>query len=446
MFGDNICGFNNSRLTNLVRSFFKPVASHLYYVFLFLFLLQTCFYLSCNDEPDEDGGDERSVISGSGVLPGERLVRVLLADGLSECRIDFDGRLDIVCSQTGMILSPAVSLKELTFMFEADGIECAELDEVFGSGSIDLRPYEEGPMGVWLGEELFKFRGYLRLLVKSDGTGRIINVVDVEDYLVGVVAGELDRRFGEEAFRAQAIVARTYVWYQMMMRGASRVWDVKSTEGSQVYGDVSRSRKVPEASTAVRDTRGLVCTWFSREGERIFCTYYSSRCGGVTQASGPVKHEETIAPLAGGVKCSYCMEHPFKWGPVRLEKSFITERLRDRYSRFTELGEIVDIEVLSSSADGRSVELSFIDGEGGSIKLEAENFRLAIDPTGRTIMSTYFVPVVEEDAIILTAGRGFGHGMGMCQFGANELAERGKDAAEILRYYYPKSRLTRAYE
>jgi stage II sporulation protein D len=87
-----------------------------------------------------------------------------------------------------------------------------------------------------------------------------------------------------------------------------------------------------------------------------------------------------------------------------------------------------------------------VDGDGREIELEAENFRLAVDPTGQRIKSTWFEPIIEEQDIILNEGHGFGHGLGMCQYGADGMARAGAKAGTILRYYYPKSRLSRAYE
>jgi stage II sporulation protein D len=371
---------------------------------------------------------------------------VLLIDDVAECQLVVEEPVELVESESGRVLVGDVGQGELTFSFTESAIRWVEKDRVFKGGSVDVVGCGSKGLGVRYPDGLRKFRGSLRLLLGADGVGSVINIVDVEDYLVGVVAAELDRSFHREAFRAQAIIARTYVWYHRQQVVGSREWDVKSTEGSQVYRGMEREIFVPQATSAVDDTRGLVCTWSGPEGAQIFGTYYSSRCGGVTQAAGPVIHERIIPPLAGGVVCKYCRESPYVWGPVKLVKSEITERLRERYARFQEIGPIDSLEVLSATADGRLVMLSLLDAEGRSIKLEAENFRLAVDPGGRRIKSTFFVPVVGEDSIMLTDGRGFGHGMGLCQYGANKLAKDGKTAGQILQYYYPTSKLSRAYE
>ena len=68
-----------------------------------------------------------------------------------------------------------------------------------------------------------------------------------------------------------------------------------------------------------------------------------------------------------------------------------------------------------------------------------------IDPTGLELQSTFFTPVFEDNAVVFTDGVGFGHGIGMCQYGAQRQARQGRTAGQILRFYYPSSRLTRAY-
>jgi len=102
--------------------------------------------------------------------------------------------------------------------------------------------------------------------------------------------------------------------------------------------------------------------------------------------------------------------------------------------------------VMTQQTDsGRAVRFRFYDARGREESLEAENFRLAVDPTGRQIMSTWFELVDEGDTVRFTKGKGFGHGVGLCQYGAESLAEQGRSAGEIIKHYYPESVLVRAY-
>ncbi len=394
----------------------------------------------------EPGTDTSRPVSGDAARV-DRAIRVLLLDRVPDCEVRVHEPVDLLEVPGGAPLVSGITLPRLSIRFDSGDIRFPELSQTFEARAVDLRPHGSEPIAVGLGDGIWRqFRGSLRLLRRPDACGAVINVVDVEDYLIGVVSAELPATFHDEAFLAQAIAARTYAWYQKQTVGRSRPWDVTATESSQVYLGLERESLVPQAVRAVRGTCGLVCTWSAPEGERIFCSYYSSTCGGSTQAAAPVKHVPPIPPLAGGVKCDYCRHSPaYRWGPVRLEKATIGQRLRHRYPKFNSIGPIERVEVTDKTPDGRAVRLAFIDAQGRAIALEAENFRLAVDPAGRLIKSTFCKITNQSKAVLLTDGRGFGHGIGMCQYGADGLAQDGWTAARILRYYYPCSRLTRAY-
>ncbi|MFQ6048601.1 MAG: SpoIID/LytB domain-containing protein [Phycisphaerae bacterium] len=308
----------------------------------------------------------------------------------------------------------------------------------FERETVQLIPTRDGTLQV----DSRRYRGWLRLTCRPEGL-TVVNIVDVEAYLKGVLRGELPPWFSRETFRAQAIAARTYALYQKFTVGLGRDYDVLATESSQVYiGVAGEDRKAVEA---VDYTRGIVLTWSSPQGEKIFCSYYSSTCGGMTQDVANCKLQRSIPPLAGGVVCDDCWFSPYyTWPPVRLSKQFITERLRRRYSAMRQLGRVEQVQVLTRTSDGRPIWLRILDQSGRSFDLLAEDFRLCMG--GHRLKSTHFRIEHEQEAILFTHGRGFGHGMGMCQYGAEGLARRGATAAQILRHYYPSSHLTRAYD
>jgi stage II sporulation protein D len=290
-----------------------------------------------------------------------------------------------------------------------------------------------------------RYGGRLTFLLEPGGRMLAINSVDVETYLTGVLTRELYPDFHPEAYRAQAVAARTYVLYQMS-RKADRDYDVTATEASQVYGGLAEGRGARRAIEAVRYTRGIVCTWTSPAGERIFCTYYSSACGGMTQNVANCKPVPSIPPLAGGVRCNYCRiarGQAYRWGPVRLSKRDVTDRLVSRYPGLAELGAIRAVEVARKTRHGRAVRIRLVGSTGRAKELVAEDFRLAVG--SRTMRSTDCRITDAGDAILLTDGRGFGHGMGLCQWGMQGQALAGRKAGEILKFYYPGAHLTRAY-
>ncbi len=379
----------------------------------------------------------------------DHTIRVRLLAGVPTAQIHVEGPFELIDTQAEEVLSRHESAAERQrVVFQQDRISLPDLALNLPMQSIDIVPDRPGEssVGLRVGERVLHFPGRLRLIREQGGSGMVLNLAHIEDYLVGVVASELDRRFHPETFRAQSIAARTYAWYHKRTLGMRRDWDVTADEQTQVYLGEDRARLVPEAAVAVRATRGIVCTWPSPAGWKIFCTYYSSACGGWTQSADAIRTDSAIAPLEGNVRCLHCKDAPsFFWGPLEVTKAELTARLRARYALFREKGPIRQVTVVQSTPAGRPVRFGLTDQAGRTTELEAENVRLSIDPTGRIFRSTMFRFTDAPDRIIIEQGQGFGHGVGWCQFGAEGLAREGVLAGEILERYYPGSRLQRAY-
>jgi stage II sporulation protein D len=357
------------------------------------------------------------------------------------------GPFSVIEPNTAQVLVAGLETPLVTARFEPGAIVLEELSLAVPGDRLTLRRLTKRPFELDLEPgDWRRFTGDVELVRADDRHGWLVNRLDIEEYVAGVVAAELTTRFHPEAFRVQAIVARTYAWYQKEIARSDRPWDLTRTEASQVYAGLDRLDDVPQASEATRETAGIVCTWASPSGERIFCTYYSSTCGGSTQSAAAISNAPLIPPLLGGVVCPYCRQAPgYEWGPIRLSKGVITDRLRARYPSFESIGPIRRVAVVERTAAGRPVRLSCTDANGRSQELEVEGFRLAIDPTGRTVQSSQFRLRDDGASITLLNGTGFGHGVGLCQYGADELAREGKSAGAILRTYYPGCHLTRAY-
>ncbi len=302
-----------------------------------------------------------------------------------------------------------------------------------------------------------EYAGMLRVLVSQAGLLNVINLIDVEEYVAGVVASEVWPTFHIEALRAQAIAARSYVLYQMNRRNQADA-DLSATQSSQVY----RGRRDDDLGRKSRDaaayTRGIVLTYLDENGrDQLFCAYYSSACGGASQsasifepegdrASPGINRPCRVPPLRGGVQCDYCRIAPgdaYRWGPVRIPMSEVLSRLTSRFPEFADLNGISSIESVESTPYGRPITVQISDSGGASRDLLAERFRLAID--GSLIKSTDFRVRVHRNEVIFDNGKGFGHGLGLCQWGAQGQALKGRPAGDILRYYYPDARLTRVY-
>ena len=294
------------------------------------------------------------------------------------------------------------------------------------------------------------YRGKLRLIINPDGNSfDAINLVPPEPYLAGVVGAEMPPYWEPEALKAQAITARTYCFYIKKRFGTNRNWDMKQTAAHQVYrGLAAESAQIWHA---VNETKGQVITCKQSDGlEDILPAYYSSTCGGHTENSKNV-FGDSFEPLIG-VPCPYCQDVAkpkfFFWPMIQFDEADITARLLKRYSQLKQLGEITNVTVAGLSDYGefsRLTKIKLLGSTGKSDFLRAEDFRLAIDPTGRKLRSTICQIIKLSDKWAFFSGRGWGHGVGMCQCGAQGMARDGKNNKQILSYYYPGSKIKSIY-
>ena len=294
------------------------------------------------------------------------------------------------------------------------------------------------------------YRGKLKLIINPDGSSfDVINLVPPEPYLAGVVGAEMPGYWEPEALKAQAIAARTYCFYIKKRFGANRNWDLKQTAAHQVYrGMAAESAQIWHA---VNQTKGQVITCKQSNGpEDIFPTYYSSTCGGHTENSKNV-FGDSFEPLVG-VPCPYCEDVAkpkfFFWPMIQFDIDEVSVKLLERYSKLMRLGKITNITAASHSDYGefsRLTKVKLFGSTGKSDFLRAEDFRLTIDPTGRKLRSTICQIVKLRDKWAFFSGRGWGHGVGMCQCGAQGMARDGKNTKQILSYFYPGSKIISIY-
>lgn len=292
------------------------------------------------------------------------------------------------------------------------------------------------------------YRGNLRLIVNADGSAlEAINLVPPEPYLAGVVGAEMPAYWEAEALKAQTIAARTYCFYIKKRFGVNRNWDVKQTAASQVYlGLVAESARVWKA---VNKTKGQVLVCKHNGGERgIFPTYYSSTCGGHTENSENV-FGDSFEPLTG-VPCPYCEKTAAPkllfWPMIRFDKAEVQARLFKKYPALEKLKKIASIEPAEQSdyeQFSRLTRIKLVGSNGRSDTLRAEDFRLTVDPSGRKLKSTICKIISWDNTWAFLSGRGWGHGVGMCQYGAEGMARDGSSTAEILAHYYPGSRISK---
>jgi stage II sporulation protein D len=381
----------------------------------------------------------------SAQTPKMYAVKVLLEDSVKKISFDARGDYRVIDPQTTTVISEIHSSGFITITVDSN---CIKADfKKYNSRRLVFQPAMDTPFAI---NDNVPYRGSLELIVNSDNkTMQVINNVSLEDYIAGVVASEMPSYWESEALKAQAIAARTYVLYVKSKFGKNRLWDVRATQANQVYKGVRA--ETMRTNDAVTSTSGMVLSCQADTGWDIFPTYYSSVCGGHTEDSMNVFGDDHF-PLRG-VDCPWCRFNTkpslFYWPDASFDKQTVSKNILARYPELKELGSIEKIEPAKSSTyTGGLSRITSVRLTGSTDKigyLRGEDMRLAIDPTGSKIQSASCTIISMKDEVLFIAGKGFGHGVGMCQYGAREMARQNKTYKEILDFYYPGSRIKQLY-
>lgn len=353
--------------------------------------------------------------SGLGTTP---LIRVLLAEDFDEVQVEGSQRWPALL----------VRFKNNVFRVISNGAGGSIQEE---STELTLTPRS----GDLLSVNGSSYRGNLEFLIAPDGTSLLVNAVAIEDYLRSVVPQELGPIAFPflEALRAQAVAARTY-GIVSLGRFAKRGFDVYGDARSQVYRGVETEQ--PLSNEAIESTSGEALLY----GGQPIWALYSSTCGGTTERFENIFRGDPIPYLMGGASCRD--EHsPYHQWSKELPASAVENALR----RWGQIGGLTELIPRRYSRAGRLIELEF-GGPEGRILLQGNDLRSALGVRSNMITDL----AVERDARgrvlnIRVQGKGWGHGVGMCQMGAVELAQRGKTYAEILRHYYRGVDLKKLY-
>jgi stage II sporulation protein D len=261
----------------------------------------------------------------------------------------------------------------------------------------------------------------LELVRNGEGIA-VVNELPLEDYLVGVLRAEVGERWPAEALRAQAIVARTYAAYQRMISAGKPYNIIASVAHQQFAGRVPRTSA---AWAAVSETSGQVLRW---EGE-LFPAFYHTESGGYTEDPRTVFAARNMPGLKA-VRCEFSAGSPHFYWNLDLKLANLTEVMR---KNDVAVGAVTAVEVSERTASLRASVIT-VRGTRGSARLRGNDFRRMLGYD--TFKSTLFAVAIDGDTARF-AGRGYGHGVGMCQWGAKGMAEQGYIAKQIIEYYYP---------
>ena len=253
----------------------------------------------------------------------------------------------------------------------------------------------------------------IKLDLKDTSTGEIKNI-ELEDYIVGVVAGEMPASFNEEALKAQAIASRTYAMYKM--KNSNGTYDLVTDKTNQVYITEDKMKNLwqenfdyyfEKIKKAVYDTKDLIMTY---NGNVILSMYFARSNG---------KTEDAISVFGSNEEYLKSVDSP--------EESLTSEITIGKDEFCNKLS-------ISCNTINISNVLKSKTGRINSLNINGRTFKGTEIRTLFDLKSTDFDIIIDSEIKFVT--KGYGHGVGMSQYGANKLAQDGKNYEEILKHYY----------
>ncbi len=291
------------------------------------------------------------------------------------------------------------------------------------------------------------YDGFIRCVADKDpprADFSVVNVVQMNKYIPGVLAGELYEGWHDAAFEAQAIAARSYAAYECEQR-KDHAWDVLDTPASQVYIGIPAWK---QAGRCAKATEGLVLTW---KGD-IIPGYFSSCCGGraatAADAVGP-NPINRVPPLRGHGGIAKCTDAPRyrwsgSWDADRVGRAIRAWGRRSGQKDLASLGAMKSIRPTEPNAHGRPTHLEIIDRDK-TVTIRCVDLPGVFSEANLERLSSGWVGGDVNDGKITMSGRGFGHGVGLCQYGAESMASHGSARRKIIDFYYPGADITRAW-
>lgn len=361
-----------------------------------------------------------------------RLVRVAVIRNAKHLNLAIKGPYKILALQTNDVLFEGMSLRRAKVLPFSWGLQIDQLR--FKLYGIEVVPKRRS--AIYINRR--RFRGNIGIIREKDLTLLVVNHLDLEDYLYGVLYHEVSHWWPIEVLKAQAIAARTFAIYQIQ-QNASKDYDLTCDVYSQVYGGATSERF--RTTRAVKRTRGKVLTYQGK----IFPAYYHATCGGHTEDAS-VLWKTDLPPLKG-VACDFCRSSPH----IRWVQDIPLSEIEEKLSKGGSFrGDIRSIVPLDRDESARIINLGISTTEG-DVTIPAKEFRMKLG--ANLIRSTNFIVKLQSGLFRLGGatlklgksrpiyahfeGRGWGHGVGLCQWGAYLMAREDYKAEEILKFYYP---------
>ncbi|MCK4860008.1 MAG: SpoIID/LytB domain-containing protein, partial [Candidatus Omnitrophica bacterium] len=344
-----------------------------------------------------------------------RYIRVAVVKDAPQLTLSVKGKYEVLSPHTDEVLIEGNSLHRAKVLPEYSGVQINKYSSKIYA--VKIKPQRKA--AIFLNR--YRLRGNLELIRQKNGTLLAVNEIDIEDYLCGVLREEVSPHWPIEALKAQAVAARTFAVYQDSLI-QDKDYALDNTIYSQVYGGVRQ--ETWRTTQAVRLTSGEVLTYKGK----IFPAFFHATCAGHTEDAKNL-WDINISPLIG-VQCPFCQKSPHYAWKAKITFFQIEQKLKKKGYK---IGKVLHLSVMGRNRSGRVKEVK-IKGDKKTITIEANKFRLLV---GANLMrSANFKMLVKKKQIFLE-GKGWGHGVGLCQWGAYSMSKKGFNYRQILEYYYP---------
>ena len=350
----------------------------------------------------------------------EPTIRVLIAKE-KNLRIRSDSNIPLIFKYKNLIKK---NVKGITLKKEKNSTKLffdknkSKVYEIEGGKGLVIKSYDQ--KGIWVGSK--RYSGLINIKNLKDEIF-VVNILGLEKYLTSVVGSEMPHKWPLEALKAQAIASRTYA----LKKTGNDLYDIDSTQRDQVYNGLES--KTFKTNKAVKHTKSLVIT----HNDKLINALFHSSSAGMTENSEDVWRNKY--PYLVSVK-DFDQKNPkLYWKKIFSNKELLI--------LFPKIGGIKDIQILDISKTGRVKKIKLI-GNLGSTDLSGRNLRKKMGLKS-TLFRFKFIAdnnhqeknnINNYNSSLMISGMGAGHGVGMSQWGAKQLAMRGYKAKDILKHYY----------
>ncbi len=369
------------------------------------------------------------------------LIRVLLDEKLNSFSYTVDNT--VILKKDQKTISNLDKGNTLQFFADGNNVKLVLDNKTYSSKFFQVIP--ENARTLKVNDKSYK--GAFRIASKNNKI-QIINTLTLEEYIKGVVPMEMPVGKGTENFealKAFAICVRTYAIKKL---NSNSTYDIYNDTRDQVYGGESSERIL--SNKAILETRGLILTYDNNPA----ATYYHSTCGGFTEEGTnvfQVKNAPYLQSIRDGDEPLCNISPKFQWVETYPDYEFVN-RLRTAGLVSGPEWKLDRLNVNSRFKSGRVNELQInLIGDGKKdkvVKIYGNDIRKIIRSSDNSsiLNSNFFDIMIDDKNNVVISGKGYGHGVGLCQWGAINLSRQGKGFTYILSHYYPGTKILRFYD